>query len=63
MDRLHDFAMAGNMRAIRGEAERLIRDEPHVSAFAEALLALTRNYQSQAILELIEKHKSERVTV
>jgi len=63
MDRLHDFAMAGNMRAIRGEAERLIRDEPHVRAFAEALLALTRNYQSQAILELIEKHKSERVAV
>jgi signal transduction histidine kinase len=63
MDQLHDLAMAGNMRAIRAEAESLLKAEPQVRAFAEELLLLARNYQSQAILELIEKHKSESVAV
>jgi signal transduction histidine kinase len=63
MDRLYDLALAGNMRAIRAEAERLIKDEPSVHVFAQELLTLARNFQSQAILELIEKHKSESVAV
>jgi len=63
MDRLHELAQAGSMRAIRREAERLIREEPAVRAFAEELLALARSYQSQALLELIEKHKCESVPV
>ena len=63
MDRLHELAQAGCMRAIRREAERLIREEPAVRAFAEELLALARSYQSQALLELIEKHKCESVPV
>jgi signal transduction histidine kinase len=63
MDRLHDLAQAGNMRAIRTEAERLIREEARVRPFAEELLTLARSYQSQAILELIEDHKIESVAL
>jgi len=63
MDRLYELALAGNMRAIRAEAERLIKEEPPVHVFAQELLTLARNFQSQAILELIEKHKSESVAV
>jgi signal transduction histidine kinase len=63
MDRLYELALAGNMRAIKAEAERLIKDEPSVRAFAQELLTLARNFQSQSILELIEKHKDESVAV
>ena len=63
MDRLHEMAQAGSMRAIRREAERLIREEPAVRPFAEELLTLAKSYQSQALLELIEKHKIESVPV
>jgi hypothetical protein len=63
MDRLHDLARAGNMRAIRAAAERLIREEARVRPFAEELLTLARSYQSQAILELIEDHKIESVAL
>jgi signal transduction histidine kinase len=63
MERLHDLALAGNMRAIRAEAERQIERDPATAAFAGELLALARSYQSQAILELIEKNKSESMPV
>ena len=63
MDRLHDLARAGNMRAIRQEAERLIRADARLRPFAEELLTLTRSYQSRAVLELIEEHKVESVAV
>jgi len=63
MDRLHELAQAGSMRAVRREAERLIQEEPAFRAFAEELLALARSYQSKALLELIEKHKCESVPV
>jgi hypothetical protein len=51
------------MRAIRAEAERQIERDPATAAFAGELLALARSYQSQAILELIEKNKSESMPV
>jgi signal transduction histidine kinase len=63
MERLHDLAKAGNMRAIRVEADRLIESDAAIGAFADELRALACNYQSQAILELIEKNKAESVTV
>ena len=61
MDRLHDLARSGNMRAIKAEAERLIGEDARVAPFAEELLTLARSYQSQAILELIENHKFESI--
>lgn len=59
MDRLHELAKAGNMRAVRAEAERLLREEPRASSFVEEVLGLARGYQSRALLELIENHKRE----
>jgi len=59
MDQLHALALAGNMHAIRIEATRLMSIDPGLRPFAEALVGLARSYQSQAVLELIEKHKTE----
>lgn len=61
MDRLHDLARSGNMRAIKTEAERLISENARVRPVAVELLTLARSYQSQAILELIEDHKFESI--
>jgi hypothetical protein len=59
MERLHALALAGNMHALRIEATRLMSADPGLRPFAEALVGLARSYQSQAVLELIEKHKTE----
>ena len=58
MEHLHALALAGNMHALRIEATRLMNDDPGLRPFAEALLELARNYQSRAVLELIESHKA-----
>lgn len=59
MERLHHAAMAGNMRAVKAEAERLLQEEPQTYSFVEEVLGLARGYQSRALLELIEKYKPE----
>lgn len=59
MDRLLDLARSGNMRALRIEAERLLAGEAALHPFAEHLLALANAYQSRAILDLIEHHRTE----
>jgi signal transduction histidine kinase len=59
MEKLHALALAGNMHALRTEAMRLMSVEPGLRPFADALVGLARNYQSQAVLELIERHKAE----
>jgi signal transduction histidine kinase len=53
---LHELAMIGNMRRIRERAEyvRSLGEQYH--PFAEQLRMLTEEYQSEAILRLIEKH-------
>ena len=58
MERLHALALAGNMHALRSEATRLMGADPGLRPFAEALDALARNYQSQAVLEFVERHRN-----
>ncbi|MBW8733669.1 MAG: hypothetical protein JF571_05055 [Asticcacaulis sp.] len=62
MEKLHALALAGNMHALRTEATRLMSVEPGLRPFAEVLVGLARNYQSQAVLELIERLKAEAGT-
>jgi len=58
MERLHALALAGNMHALRSEATRLMGADPGLRPFAEALDGLARNYQSQAVLEFVERHRN-----
>lgn len=57
---LHGMAMAGNMRAIRQEAERIAGMDPAYRGFAETILRMARAFQSQALLALIEGHLEAR---
>jgi len=59
MEKLHALALAGNMHALRVEATRLMSADPGLHPFAQALDGLARSYQSQAVLEFIERHRSE----
>lgn len=54
-------ARAGNMRAIRAEAEKLIAAAPECRAFAAHLIDLANNFQSAALLELVEKNLEDRL--
>ena len=58
MEKLHALALAGNMHALRIEAARLMSADPGLHPFAEALDGLARTYQSQAVLEFIERHRN-----
>lgn len=63
-DRLRAFltpALAGNMRAIRVEAEALRAESPEYRAFAERIIELARGFQSAAVLDLVERNLSEGV--
>lgn len=57
---LHGMAMAGNMRAIRQEAERIAGMDPAYRGFAETILRMARAFQSQALLALIEGNLEAR---
>jgi signal transduction histidine kinase/DNA-binding NarL/FixJ family response regulator len=57
---LHGMAMAGNMRAIRQEAERIATLDPAYRAFADTILRMARAFQSQALLALIEGNLEAR---
>jgi len=59
MDRLLDLARRGNMRGIRAEAEQLLAGDTPLHPFGEHLLTLARAYQSRAILDLIERYRTE----
>jgi signal transduction histidine kinase/DNA-binding response OmpR family regulator len=54
MEILLNLAMAGNMRAIRAQANEIAAMDGRYRPFAETLLKLAGNYQSPAILNLIE---------
>jgi signal transduction histidine kinase/DNA-binding NarL/FixJ family response regulator len=53
---LHRMAMAGNMRSIREQAQRLAALDPRYRVFAERLQELAGAYQSKAILGLVKEH-------
>lgn len=52
--------MAGNMRAIRIEADRIAAIDARYHPFAEKLRNMARAYQSQALLKLIEQYLGTR---
>lgn len=54
-------ARTGDMRAIRSNAERLIRENPEHHAFYKYVIELAGNYQSAALLEIIEGNCSSRL--
>jgi signal transduction histidine kinase/CheY-like chemotaxis protein len=53
---LHGLAMAGDMREIKAEANRLMALDAGYRPFADKLQRLAQGYQSQALLNLIEQH-------
>jgi CheY-like chemotaxis protein len=53
---LYRQARMGNMQEIMAQAERLARLDERYRAFADQLVALARNYQSKAVLRLVEAH-------
>jgi PAS domain S-box-containing protein len=59
MDELLRLARIGNMREIRARAEHLRTLGPRYQAFATRLCHLADNYQSQAILTLVESCPSD----
>ncbi len=59
MDALLKLALAGNMRAIRNQADHILTLDEKYRPFAEKLQALARSFQSSAILRLIEHHSSK----
>jgi signal transduction histidine kinase len=60
LDRLLDFARAGNLRAIRKELPAIVAAGPQYEAFTVRLDALAATYQSPAVLRLIEQYAHER---
>lgn len=57
---LHAAAAAGNMRAVRGEAERIAGLDTAYHAFAETITRMARAFQSQALLALVEASMEAR---
>jgi len=53
---LLEMALAGNMRAIRTQADQLATIDDKYRPFADRLKALASSYQSAGILQLIEQH-------
>lgn len=54
------LALAGNMRAIRAQADHLATLDAKYRPFSDKLHQLARAYQSPAILQLIEQHSTSR---
>jgi CheY-like chemotaxis protein len=57
---LHEAALAGNMRAVRAEADNLAALDPAYRAFADTITRMARAFQSQALLALIETNMEKR---
>jgi PAS domain S-box-containing protein len=54
---LHGLALQGNMRDIIAEAGRLTTLDARYRSFADQLSSLARNYESEAVLRLVEEHR------
>ncbi len=57
MDILHRLAKLGNMHDIMAQADRLASLDERYRPFANRLSSLARNYQSKAVLRLVEEHR------
>jgi signal transduction histidine kinase/CheY-like chemotaxis protein len=56
MESLRKLAKAGNMRAIREQADQLATLNAEYRPFADRITQLARGYQTKALLRLVEKH-------
>lgn len=56
MEELHHLARLGDMHEIIVWAERMAARDPRYHAFTAPLRALARDYQSKAILQLVERY-------
>jgi signal transduction histidine kinase/ActR/RegA family two-component response regulator len=56
MESLRKLAKAGNMRAIREQADQLVTLNAQYRPFADRITQLARGYQTKALLRLVEKH-------
>lgn len=59
---LYQMALVGNMRNIRQRAAYLAALDARYGPFADKLRQLTIGYQSQAILDLVEKYAERKIT-
>lgn len=57
---LYEAVEAGNMRAVRGEAERIAALDPAYRVFAETITRMARAFQSQALLAMVEASMEKR---
>ncbi|MFA6014803.1 MAG: YfiR/HmsC family protein [Gallionellaceae bacterium] len=60
LDILHDLALRGNMRDIIQHLSRLDELDERYLPFAESLRQLAKNYQTKALLSLIEQYRNEK---
>ena len=60
---LHKLAMAGDMRGIRGQADRLVALDDRFRPFTDTIQRLAQAYQSQALLNHIERHLDRKQVV
>ena len=56
MEVLHHLARLGNMQSISERANYLVELEERYRPFASQLRSLAKNYQSKAVLSLVERH-------
>jgi len=56
MEVLHRLALLGNMHEIMEQAEHLAQLDERYRPFASQLNSLAKNYQSKAVLRLVEEH-------
>jgi CheY-like chemotaxis protein len=59
MESLRELAKAGNMRAIREQADQLATLNEQYRPFADKITQLARGYQTKALLRLVEKHAAQ----
>jgi PAS domain S-box-containing protein len=58
MELLYRLARVGNMQAIVAHVERLAELDERYRPFASQLSALAKRYQSKAVLQMVEAHRS-----
>jgi len=56
MEALHDLARLGNMQRIMEYASHLVQLDERYRPFANQLRSLAKNYESKALLNLVEQY-------
>lgn len=56
MEVLHRLARLGNMQHIVEQANHLVQLDERYRPFANQLRSLAKNYESKALLRLVEQH-------